>query len=110
MSRHQTHASPPLPRPEDDKAYWGQLCEITAHRILRKGFLIEYLRAMTSIQIGGEQRTGVVLIVTAGVQSVRNVRHDEPGVSEGLRDMAQHGLDGRMILYGLAFHFVPTHS
>lgn len=81
---------------------------MTMHRILRNGFKIEYLRAMTSVQIGGELGTGVVLIVSAGNKSVRNVRHDEVGVSEGLKDMALDGLDGRMILYGLAFHFVPT--
>ncbi|KAI1114660.1 hypothetical protein F5Y14DRAFT_413258 [Nemania sp. NC0429] len=110
MSRRQTPISPAFPRQSDIKAHWDQLCEITAARILRKGFVVEYLRAMTSIQIGRELGTGVVLIVSAGSQSVRHVRHTEPGISEGLRDMAQDGLNGRMILYGLAFHFVPADS
>ncbi|KAI1163566.1 hypothetical protein F5B18DRAFT_311512 [Nemania serpens] len=93
MSRRQTPISPAFPRQSDAKAYWDQLCEITAHRILREGFVIEYLRAMTSVQIGGELGTGVVLIVSAGTQSVRHVGHTEPGISEGLRDMAQDGCE-----------------
>lgn len=78
--------------------------------ILGRGFVIEHLRAMTSAQVGGEFGTGVVLIVTAGRKTVREVRHTDPGMSEGLRDMAQNGLNGRMILYGLAFHFVRADS
>ncbi|KAI1823695.1 hypothetical protein F4861DRAFT_539677 [Xylaria intraflava] len=72
-------------------AEWGQLCEITAHRILRNGFNFEYISAMTSVQIGGELGTGVVLVVSAGNKDIRNVRHTEPGVAEGLKFMAQDG-------------------
>ncbi|KAI1122823.1 hypothetical protein F5Y10DRAFT_270688 [Nemania abortiva] len=114
MSRHQTPRTPQHRWQSgvraNSKTEWDQLCEITAHRILRNGFVIEYLHAMTSVQIGGEQGTGVVLVVSAGSQSVRNVRHTDAGVSEGLVDMALDGLDGRMILYGLAFHFAPASS
>jgi hypothetical protein len=145
-------------RRANTKAEWDQLCEITAHRILRNGFVIEYLQAMTSVQLGGELGTGVVLIVSSGSKTVRNVRHTEPGISEGLTDMAHDGcelasvlihlfrpylksylednaglfwfvrclkavcmgkgttlthrgpVDGRMILYGLAFHFAAAGS
>ncbi len=55
---------------------------------------------MTSVQLGAELGTGVVLVVTAGAQTVRHVRHTEAGISEGIRDMAQDGselsLDGRV--------------
>ncbi|KAH8157386.1 hypothetical protein CIB48_g10857 [Xylaria polymorpha] len=85
-----------------------QLCDITAHRILRKGFTIEWLQAMTSIQLGQENNTGVVLIISAGSKSVQRVKHTDPGVVDGILDIATKGLRGRMILYGVAFHFVPT--
>ncbi|KAI3320762.1 hypothetical protein HD806DRAFT_504903 [Xylariaceae sp. AK1471] len=112
MSR-QIPVTPTFPRSGSNtnkNVKWDQLCEITAHRILRSGFVIEYLYAMTSVQLGAELGTGVVLVVSAGSKSVRNVKHTEPGIKEGLRDMAQDGFDGKMILYGLAFHFVRSDS
>ncbi|KAI0458030.1 hypothetical protein F5B21DRAFT_37301 [Xylaria acuta] len=113
MSRHQTPRTPKTPRHSDNmtttsKADMVQLCEITAHRILRKGFIIQYLQAMTSIQLGAENNTGVVLIVSAGSKSVEDVRHTDSGVEDGILDIATKGLSGKMILYGVAFHFVPT--
>ncbi|KAF2970934.1 hypothetical protein GQX73_g2645 [Xylaria multiplex] len=92
----------------NSRSDWDQLCEITARRILRNGFEIEYLHAMTSVQIGAELGTGVVLVVAAGAKSVRHVKHTDPGVSEGLRDMANDGMSGRLLIYGLAFYFTPT--
>ncbi|KAI8632981.1 hypothetical protein F5Y19DRAFT_335807 [Xylariaceae sp. FL1651] len=107
MPRH-TYTSPVVPPGVAAGVRWDQLCEITAHRILRNGFHIEYLRAMTSVQIGAELGTGVVLVVSAGNKSVRNVKHTTPGIAEGLRDMAQDGLSGKMILYGLGFNFTSS--
>ncbi|KAI1495947.1 hypothetical protein F5X99DRAFT_422515 [Biscogniauxia marginata] len=87
---------------------WTERCELTAHKIIRRGFDIEYLHGMTSVKIGTELGTGVYLMVSAGVKSVRNVRHTTVGISEGLRDMAQDGLEGKMILYGLGFQFMRS--
>ncbi|KAI0147533.1 hypothetical protein GGR57DRAFT_254191 [Xylariaceae sp. FL1272] len=95
------HDSPAAPT-------WEQLCEITAGKILRNGFIIDYLKSGTSVLMGGELQTGVILVVTSGKKSVKNVRSETPGIGEGIRDMARDGLDGRMILYGLAFHFAPA--
>ncbi|KAI0877856.1 hypothetical protein GGS24DRAFT_497357 [Hypoxylon argillaceum] len=97
MSHRRPPRTPTYPRQSGPrvttKAEWDQLCEITAHRILRNGFEIEYLRGDTSVQIGGELNTGVVLVISAGKKSVRDVRHTEAGVSEGLTDMAQDGCE-----------------
>jgi hypothetical protein len=109
---HQTPTTPTFPRSgaKGKGPSWDQLCEITAHRILRNGFEVEYLRARTSVQIGAELCTGVVLLLSTGNKSVRNIKHTRPGIKEGLKNMAEDGLEGKMILYGLAFHFVPTES
>ncbi|KAI0965013.1 hypothetical protein F4678DRAFT_467969 [Xylaria arbuscula] len=97
MDRHRTPRAPRTPRRPGfrvpSNAEWDQLCEITIHRILRGGFKIEYLRAMTSVQIGTELDTGVVLVVSAGAQPVRNVKHTDAGISEGLRDIAENGCE-----------------
>ncbi|KAI5867760.1 hypothetical protein GGS23DRAFT_593046 [Durotheca rogersii] len=85
---------------------WAEACEVTARKVLRRGFDVRHLEAMTSIELGGELRTGVVLVVSAGRRPVRDVHSDTVGVAEGIRDMARDGLDGRMILYGLGFHFL----
>jgi hypothetical protein len=101
----QTPPASTFPRSDsiaDKDVKWDKLCEITAHRILRSGFEIEYLYAMTSVQLGAELGTGVVLVVSAGSKSVRNVKHTEPGIKEGLRDMAQDGLTGKMVLQSVS--------
>ncbi|KAI1291280.1 hypothetical protein F5Y03DRAFT_400824 [Xylaria venustula] len=125
MHRHRTPRSPRTPRTPrtprsprtprhpgsrvpQSREEWNQLCEITIHRILRRGFDIENMPPMTSARIGAELDTGVVLIVSTGARSVSDVKHTDAGISEGLRDIAESGMDGRMILYGLAFHFAPT--
>ncbi|KAI0522289.1 hypothetical protein F5B22DRAFT_469158 [Xylaria bambusicola] len=110
------HAHPLSPRPRRhqgskasmSKADWRLLCEITAHRIVENGFRVNWLYPHTSLQIGAELETGVTLIVSAGAKGVGYLEHTAPGVSEGLKDMAKEGLDGRMILYGMAFHFIPA--
>ncbi|KAI0419537.1 hypothetical protein F5X98DRAFT_372551 [Xylaria grammica] len=101
---HHHHHTPRTPRAPatpragsaNSKSEWDRLCEVTAHRILRNGFEIEYLHAMTSVQLGAELATGVVLVVSAGNQSVHHVKHTAPGVSEGLKDMAE---DGRVLWF-----------
>lgn len=60
---------------------------------------------MSSIALGQELRTAVVLIVSTGNSSVYNISYLEPGMREGLVDMAKDRLQGRMILYGLGFQF-----
>ncbi|KAI1345546.1 hypothetical protein F5Y01DRAFT_320666 [Xylaria sp. FL0043] len=104
-SRTPSTSRPPTSGPLDTRKV--DLCRITAHRILRKGFGIEYLHANTIVEIGAEPDTGVVLVIKAGRWSIRDVKHTHAGISEGLRDMAEDGLDGGIIIYGLAFHFAP---
>ncbi|KAI1809366.1 hypothetical protein GGS20DRAFT_308861 [Poronia punctata] len=106
----KTPATPVSPRNWGARTEWHQLCEITAHRILHQGFNIEYLRAGTSVQLGAELGTGVVLVISTGTKSVRRVQCTWPGITEGLEDMAQDGLDGKLIIYGLAFYFAPAGS
>ncbi|KAI1100984.1 hypothetical protein F4804DRAFT_25828 [Jackrogersella minutella] len=84
---------------------WAEECEITARKIIRRGFQIDEMRAMSSIALGEEQRTEVVLVISTGRHPVYNVSHREPGIQEGLYDMAKDGLEGKMILYGLGFQF-----
>ncbi|KAI0487454.1 hypothetical protein F4859DRAFT_256856 [Xylaria cf. heliscus] len=96
MSRYQTPRTPRVPRYSGSmgttsEENMAQLCEITAHRILRKGFIIEYLQAMTSIHLGRENNTGVVLIASAGSKSVHNVNHTDPGIEDGILDIATQG-------------------
>ncbi|KAI0436961.1 hypothetical protein F4803DRAFT_197067 [Xylaria telfairii] len=93
MARHQTPKTPKTPRHSEtiSEADMIQLCDITAHRILRKGFTIEWLQAMTSVQIGQENNTGVVLIISAGSKSVQRVKHTDPGVADGILDIATKG-------------------
>ncbi|KAI1359114.1 hypothetical protein F5Y08DRAFT_320356 [Xylaria arbuscula] len=90
------------------KAEWDQLCEYTAHRILRGGFLVEYLHPEYSVQLGAELKTGVVLVVAARDKPVKWIEHTDAGITEGLKDLARNGLDGEMRLYGLDFYFVPA--
>ncbi|KAI1211811.1 uncharacterized protein F4807DRAFT_377713 [Annulohypoxylon truncatum] len=84
---------------------WASECELTARRILRRGFLIDEMREMSTIALGEEQQTAVVLIISTGTHPIYNVSHWEPGIREGLVDMAKDGLEGRMIIYGLGFQF-----
>ncbi|KAH9888658.1 hypothetical protein F4778DRAFT_402890 [Xylariomycetidae sp. FL2044] len=84
------------------------VCEATAQKILDKGFVIEYLHARTWANVGLEFGTGVYLRIAAGALTVRNVTFESAGVAEGLRDMAEEGLDGKMIIYGLTFQFLPS--
>ncbi len=58
-----------------------------------------------NIELGKEQRLGVVLVISSGYQPVYDVSDLKPGIREGLYDMAQDGLNGKMILYGLGFQF-----
>ncbi|RYC63315.1 hypothetical protein CHU98_g2885 [Xylaria longipes] len=94
MARHQTPGTPRTPQfsGTTSEADMVQLCEITAHRILRKGFIIKYLKAMSSIHLGAENNTGVVLIVSSGSKSVHNVTHTDSGVADGILDIATQGL------------------
>ncbi|KAI0595243.1 hypothetical protein F4775DRAFT_595467 [Biscogniauxia sp. FL1348] len=89
---------------------WTQRCELTAKQIVELGFEIEYLREGATVEIGAELCTGVHLLVAAGDKPVRGVSHTTAGISEGLLDMASDGLNGRMILYGLEFQFIPTRT
>ncbi|KAI1079597.1 hypothetical protein F5B20DRAFT_581053 [Whalleya microplaca] len=86
---------------------WTEACQVTAHIILRRGFDIKYLRAMESIHLEAGQ--GVELVISAGAKSVRGVTQRTVGIREGLQDMAADGLDGKMIIYGLGFHFEAKH-
>ncbi|KAI0802442.1 hypothetical protein GGR55DRAFT_446438 [Xylaria sp. FL0064] len=83
------------------------LCRTTAHRILRRAFEINHIHAYQSVQIGAEPDTGVVLVIKAGRKPIGHVQHTHAGIWERLEDMAEDGLDGGIILYGLAFHFAP---
>ncbi|KAL7621279.1 hypothetical protein AAE478_008598 [Parahypoxylon ruwenzoriense] len=60
---------------------------------------------MSSIELGSELHTGVVLVMSTGNKPVRGVTSEMAGVNEGLRDMALDGLDGKMIIYRLGFQF-----
>ncbi|KAI0551341.1 hypothetical protein F4679DRAFT_582511 [Xylaria curta] len=92
MPGHRSPRTPRTPRRSaPSQADIIQLCEITAHRILRKGFIIEYLKPMTSIQVGLENDTGVALVVSAGRKSVRDIRHTDPGITDGILDIASQG-------------------
>ncbi|KAI1453046.1 hypothetical protein F4805DRAFT_478938 [Annulohypoxylon moriforme] len=84
---------------------WADECGRAARGILRRGFLIDEMREMSSIALGEEQQTAVVLIVSTGTYPIYNVSHLEAGIREGLVDMAKDGLQGRMIIYGLGFQF-----
>ncbi|KAI1181325.1 hypothetical protein F4777DRAFT_12939 [Nemania sp. FL0916] len=114
MARRQPRVEPMPPQPlvaaDNATVDWAQLCKITAYRILRDGFTIEHLPPMTSVQIGGQLGTGVVLVVSAGSKPVHDVHHVFPGIADGLTDMAQDGLNGGMILYKLSFQFVAAAS
>ncbi|CAJ2503835.1 Uu.00g112290.m01.CDS01 [Anthostomella pinea] len=90
---------PPTPQMEEE-------CEITALKIIRTGFAIDYMRAHSTTRFGHDLDTGVCLEVATGAKPVVDIKATTPGVSEGLDDMASDGLEGRMILYGLAFKFV----
>ncbi|KAI0405528.1 hypothetical protein F4802DRAFT_597084 [Xylaria palmicola] len=105
MSAPRTPTTPSRSRAKT-KADWALLCEITTERILRKGFRIDCLPPIHSVRFGAELGTGVVLVLSAGDRTVYEVSHTDPGVTEGLRDMMQEGLEGKMILYGLTFKFV----
>ncbi|KAI8956537.1 hypothetical protein F5Y11DRAFT_342709 [Daldinia sp. FL1419] len=67
------------------------------------------MHRMLSIELGSEYRTGVVLVISTGNRPVYNIDYREPGIKEGLVDMAPHGFSGKMILYGLAFEFKRSH-
>ncbi|KAI2470136.1 hypothetical protein F4781DRAFT_391868 [Annulohypoxylon bovei var. microspora] len=84
---------------------WAEECELTARKILRRGFLIDQMLPMSNIALGEELQTAVVLVISTGNHPVYDVAHWEPGIREGLHDMAKDGLEGRMILYGLGFQF-----
>lgn len=86
-------------------AGWADECELLVRKIMRRGFLIDRMNEMSSIELGRDCRTSVVLVISTGNNSVRNVRHSEPGIKEGLYDMAREGVNGKMILYGLGFNF-----
>ncbi|KAI0886126.1 uncharacterized protein GGS22DRAFT_199474 [Annulohypoxylon maeteangense] len=86
-------------------SYWADECELTARKILRRGFLIDEMREMSSIALGEEQKTQVVLIISTGTYPIYSISYLEPGIREGLVDMAKDGLEGRMIIYGLGFQF-----
>ncbi|KAK5633924.1 hypothetical protein RRF57_009638 [Xylaria bambusicola] len=99
MPRHAPPLSPRTPRTprhpssraSRSSADWRQRCEITIHRILRKGFIVDYLHAHTSVMIGAELETGVILVISAGAKSIHGVEHTAPGISEGLKDIAKDG-------------------
>ena len=63
------------------------------------------MREMSSIALGDELQRAVVLIISTGTNPIYNISHREPGIREGLVDMAKDGLQGRMIIYGLGFQF-----
>ncbi|KAI0007034.1 hypothetical protein F4779DRAFT_593849 [Xylariaceae sp. FL0662B] len=90
--------------PNKMSSTWTEACQVTARIILRQGFDIKYLKAMTSIEMDGGQ--GVVLVISAGSKSVRGVTHRTIGIRDGLQDMAEDGLEGKMIIYGLGFQFI----
>ncbi|KAI1411422.1 hypothetical protein F5Y13DRAFT_191360 [Hypoxylon sp. FL1857] len=87
-------------------SYWRDECELAARKILRRGFLIDEMRSMSTISLGREQQTDVLLVISTGSRAVYDVSHHAPGIKDGILDMAREGLDGRMILYGLAFQFI----
>ncbi|KAI1140695.1 hypothetical protein F5Y05DRAFT_282661 [Hypoxylon sp. FL0543] len=85
--------------------YWRDECELAARKILRRGFLIDHLDEMSSITLGREQQTEVVLVISTGNRAVYDIAHYDAGIKEGLLDMTKDGLDGKMIIYGLGFEF-----
>ncbi|KAI0475926.1 hypothetical protein GGR56DRAFT_674439 [Xylariaceae sp. FL0804] len=102
-------AAPPARPPRKDRVLSNEeACEVTMKKILRNGFIVEHIDAMESVRIGTELGTGVCLVLSAGEKNIYDVRHDHPGVSEALMDMAQDGFDGKVILYGLGFRFEPV--
>ncbi|KAI1643605.1 hypothetical protein F4815DRAFT_174652 [Daldinia loculata] len=84
---------------------WAEQCELTVRKILKRGFSIESLYRMSSIELGKELRTGVILVISSGNRAVYNVDYRDPGIREGLLYMARHGLDEKMVIYGLGFQF-----
>ncbi|KAI1462903.1 uncharacterized protein F4812DRAFT_448806, partial [Daldinia caldariorum] len=84
---------------------WAEQCDLTVRKILRRGFSIDCLYRMTSIELGKELKTGVILVISTGNRAVYNIDYRDPGIREGLFNMAQFGLNEKMILYGLGFHF-----
>ncbi|KAI0119098.1 hypothetical protein F4814DRAFT_446904 [Daldinia grandis] len=88
---------------------WAEQCELTVRKILKRGFSIESLYRMSSIEIGKELRTGVILVISSGNRAVYNVDYRDPGIRDGLLNMAQHGLDEKMVIYGLGFQFKRFH-
>ncbi|KAI0201788.1 hypothetical protein F4808DRAFT_98417 [Astrocystis sublimbata] len=102
MSRLSYPATPKTPRtpqylntmpPAYSEEETIERCEITARRILRNGFVIEHLHAMTSVQIGAENNTGFVLIMSAGNRAVDKVEHTRAGIKEGILDIAGQGCE-----------------
>ncbi|KAI0424298.1 hypothetical protein F5Y09DRAFT_146367 [Xylaria sp. FL1042] len=94
MPHHPTPRMPRTPQYHRSRSLPSrqvELCWLTVHRILRNGFEINYLHAMTSVQLGAELNTGVVLVISTGAKSVRHVKHTHAGISEGLKDMAEDG-------------------
>lgn len=61
---------------------------------------------MCSTNLGLEHDLGVALVISTGRNGGCTIGKWNAGViSEGLLDMAYDGLDGKMIIFGLAFHF-----
>ncbi|KAI1374902.1 hypothetical protein F4677DRAFT_446807 [Hypoxylon crocopeplum] len=70
---------------------FAEECELTVRKILRRGFRIDSMRKMSTIELGKEQRTGVSLVISAEDHSVYNITHLDPGIREGLYDLAKEG-------------------
>lgn len=85
---------------------WIEECKVLVNCIVRDGFEIETMGPGRCIKMGREYGLRVVLAITTGTYRIFNLQDWEPGICEGLIDMARDGLEGKMILYGVAFHFV----